>query len=217
MKPTALFEKHRPKAWSEVIGHEKAIKSIRIAARNGFGGRAYVLLGKSGVGKTTIARLIGQEIADDCCIVEIDASRLDRATVEEIERGIMQRGIGKGGRVWIINEIHKLRGPMVTAMLTLLEPPGGLPEHVAFVLTTTFDGEETMVDGIDFRPLMGRCCVIRLSSQGWAQPAAEYAMNVARAEGLDGKPIAAYVRLINDCGGSLREALSRIDRGAMLD
>lgn len=217
MTSNSLFEKHRPHSWEQVVGHEKALKSLRIAARNGYGGRAYMLLGRSGTGKTTIARLIGAEIADECCIVEIDGTKLDRAAIEDMERGIMQRGIGKGGRVYIINEIHRLRANMLTALLTLLEPPGGLPDFVAFILTTTFDGADSMVDGIDFKPLMGRCCVLNLSSQGWAQPAAEYAQRVAQSEGLDGKPIAAYVRLINECGGSLREAISRIDRGVMLD
>jgi hypothetical protein len=55
-----------------------------------------------------------------------------------------------------------------------------------------------------------------MAKQGIAQAFAARAQAVARAEGLDGRPLAQYVRLIQDCRNNLRMALSRIEAGEML-
>ena len=60
-----LHEEYRPKQWSEVVGQDKAIEKIETVAKRGIGGRAFFLSGQSGTGKTTIAYLIAQEIADE--------------------------------------------------------------------------------------------------------------------------------------------------------
>jgi replication-associated recombination protein RarA len=73
----SLTEKHRPRTWAEVVGQEKIITRLRgMLARTGLAGRAYFLAGGSGQGKTTIARLISAEVADEFMIREVDASAL---------------------------------------------------------------------------------------------------------------------------------------------
>jgi DNA polymerase III gamma/tau subunit len=60
-----LAERYRPATWDEVVGQEKVVARLRaLSARGGLAGRAYWLSGQSGTGKTTIARLIAQEVAD---------------------------------------------------------------------------------------------------------------------------------------------------------
>ncbi len=210
-----LAERYRPREWSEVIGQDKAIgRLLAIRDRTGFGGRAFWITGRTGTGKTTIARLIGAEIADESCIEEIDAGVLTADRLREIERTMHCYGFGKGGRCWIINESHGLRAQTVRALKTLLEP---IPDHVVFCFTTTKAEEGLLFDGAeDARPLVGRCTPVSLTMQGLAKPAARWLRKIAQAEGLDGKPESAYVRLFNESGGSFREALQRIDAGAML-
>ena len=61
-----LYEAYRPKTWSEVIGQPKAIAKLdRFRKRRGtLAGDCYFLSGSSGTGKTSIALLIADEVAD---------------------------------------------------------------------------------------------------------------------------------------------------------
>ena len=45
---------------------------------------------------------------------------------------------------------------------------------------------------------------------------AAWLRQVATAEGLNGKPLEAYVQLFRECHLNLRECLARIGRGEML-
>lgn len=211
-----LAEKHRPREWSQVIAQDKAIaRLLAIRDRTGFGGRAFWITGRTGTGKTTIARLIAAEVADPFCTEEIDAGQLTVDRLREIERTMQLYGFGaRSGRAWIINEAHGLRAQTVRALKTLLEL---IPDHVVFIFTTTRAEEGLLFDGAeDARPLVGRCTPVPLTTQGLAKPAARWLRKIAQAEGLNGKPEAAYVRLFNESAGSFREALQRIDAGAML-
>ncbi len=60
-----LFETHRPKTLDAVLGQDKAIKTIQRVFERGIGGRALWISGASGTGKTTLARLIADHIADE--------------------------------------------------------------------------------------------------------------------------------------------------------
>ena len=94
------------------------------------------------------------------------------------------------------------------------------PTHVAsdFYDVASFKAGESKLfeDEIDAGPLLSRCLVLRLTNQGLAEPFAAEARRIAQAEGLDGKPPAAYVRLVRDCNNNLRAAIERIEAGAML-
>ena len=89
-----LHEQYRPQTWNEVIGQDRVLAKIRAVAKRGSSGRAFWIAGQSGTGKTTIARLIAQEVADPFCIVEIDAGELTVGKLRELDRSMRMYGFG---------------------------------------------------------------------------------------------------------------------------
>lgn len=219
LKP--IFERWRPTSFSEVVGQERAIQAIERLSNNGaLSGRAFWIAGPSGTGKTTIARLLAAEIADEINVDEVDARDLSAAAIRELERDSLGRRLGdKPGRVIIINEAHGLNSAARGQLLTTLER---LPNHVAWIFTTTDDGAQKFLEGFDAPPFLSRCAELPMARRGLADGIAARAVEIAIAEQLaaavdPAELVKRCLELVKQCRNNFRQVLQKIELGYLLD
>ncbi len=153
----ALYRVWRSKTFSEMVGQEHVVKTLRNQVMTGRIAHAYLFCGSRGTGKTSAAKIMARAInclnpqngdpcgeCASCKTIESDASfdvyEMDAASnsrVEEI-RELLEKvdyppQFGKY-KVYIIDEVHMLSNAAFNALLKTLEEP---PEYMVFILATT--------------------------------------------------------------------------------
>ena len=132
----SLAIKYRPKTFDEVIGHEAVIKILKNQINKRMLGNAILLSGKSGSGKTTVARIIANNInSGSGTPIEIDAaSNSGVDNVREIIKNAQERAIDCEYKVFIIDEAQSLSSTAWQAFLKCIEEP---PKYTIFIFCTT--------------------------------------------------------------------------------
>ena len=157
MSYIALYRKFRPMKFSEMVGQEAIIKTLKNQIIAGRVGHAYLFNGVRGTGKTTAAKIMARAIncenpkdgepCNECeiCkgaisgsltdIVEMDAASNNSVEdIRTIRDEVNFLPTKAKYRVYIIDEVHMLSTGAFNALLKTLEEP---PEHVKFILATT--------------------------------------------------------------------------------
>lgn len=138
-----LALKYRPQTFDEVVGQKaNSVILIAMVANNSLS-QALLFTGPSGVGKTSMARIIAAELNPDAkddvhkgihpSVLEIDAASngsVDR--IRQLKKDI--RHVVPGHRVIILDEAHAISPEGFAALLNILEH---VPEGVTFILITT--------------------------------------------------------------------------------
>ena len=215
----SLYTKYRPESWIDLVGQDKAVSvARRIIERKGFDRGAFFIdcagSNNSGTGKSSLAWVIANTLADPFFITEIPGAKLDKLTVSDIEKSaqLCSWSSDKPFRVWIVNEAHAITQGAVDLLLTFLE---ALPAHCVVILTTTRQPDEDLF-GTDNGPLYSRCHCLRLTNQGLAEPFAKRVKAIAEAEKLDGQPIEKYIALMRSCKNNMRRAIQLVEAGEMM-
>lgn len=132
----SLYLKHRPQTFSEVVGNQETVDSIKNMLQKKNHPHTYLLSGGTGCGKTTIARIMTKELG----ITGMDLKEINSAdfrgidSVREIIKNSQLHPIQSPARAWIIDEAHKLTNDAQNAFLKILEDT---PDHVYFIICTT--------------------------------------------------------------------------------
>ncbi len=139
MENSTLPLKYRPASLDDIVGNEEVVQLLKNQlAKNSKQPISHSLLfhGPTGCGKTTLARIIANELgARGSDIQEIDSADFRGVdTIREIRKQCNYKPLEGPRRVWILDECHRLTGDAQSALLKALEDA---PSHVYFILCTT--------------------------------------------------------------------------------
>ncbi len=152
-----IARKWRPQRFSDVVGQEHVVRTLKNAIQGRRTAHAYLFVGPRGVGKTTLARIFAKAMncldpkeGEPCCqcascraimednnldVIEIDAaSRNSAADMRELAEDVMHQPVAGRYKIYIIDEVHMLTAQAWNALLKTVEEP---PAHVKFIFATT--------------------------------------------------------------------------------
>ncbi|MFH1584628.1 MAG: DNA polymerase III subunit gamma/tau [Patescibacteria group bacterium] len=153
----ALYRKYRPRTFSELVGQEHVVQTLKNAVQGNQVSHAYLFSGPRGCGKTTMARVLAKAVncksskngepCNACASCEeiarggaIDLIEIDAASnrgiqeIRDLKEAIKFAPSFLPYKVFVIDEAHQLTKDAANALLKILEEP---PSHALFILATT--------------------------------------------------------------------------------
>ena len=220
-----LALKYRPTQFSELVGQDTLVKTLRNSFRSNRVGHSFLLHGDRGVGKTSTARLIAKAInctekkdgdvepcntCSNCNSIQlgrhVDVIEMDGASktgvndIREIIETVVYRAASAKFKVYIIDEVHMLSNSAFNALLKTLEEP---PEHVKFIFATT----EIKKIPLTILSRVSRFDLKRLENEVLIN----HLIEILKREGLSAEK-EALKTIAREAEGSVRDALSILDQ-----
>ena len=218
-----FHSKYRPTNFDTIIGQEHIISHFKNAIEKQQVSFAYLFVGKHGVGKTTLSRVIAKtlnctglyknfnpcNVCSSCTgislgqsfdVHEINASlNTGIDSIREIIERIQLSPFNSFYKVCIIDEVHMLSLSACNALLKILEEP---PKNVVFILATT-DIKKIP------NTIVSRCHKLSFSSLSKK----ELAMAISNIVWLENGNITnmALSHIINCSEGSFRDAINMVN------
>lgn len=219
----ALYRKWRPQTFSDVIGQEHIVDTLKNQIIHNRISHAYLFCGSRGTGKTTTAKIFSRAVnclhpvdgnpcnkCEACLgilngsnidVVEIDAASNNKVdNIREIRDEVIYPPADVKYKVYIIDEAHMLTTSAFNALLKTLEEP---PAYVIFILATT---EFHKIPAT----ILSRCQKFDFKRITY-RDTAKRVQQVVDKDGLKVSP--EGIRLLAKAAdGSIRDALSILDQ-----
>ncbi|MGM0681045.1 MAG: DNA polymerase III subunit gamma/tau, partial [Thermodesulfobacteriota bacterium] len=223
MSYLVLARKWRPQTFSDVVGQQAIVKTLRNGLLRGRVAHALLFSGVRGVGKTTLARIMAKALncqeekekrpcnsCESCREISegaaVDLNEIDGASnrgineIRELKENIRFYPVKNRYKIIIIDEVHMLTGEAFNALLkTLEEPPG----HVYFMFATTEIHKVPIT-------ILSRCQRYELKRVDFRE-LEDFFTGIARQEGVSISREALQM-VVREADGSVRDGLSLLDQ-----
>lgn len=195
---SVLYLKYRPNSLDEIAGNKDVVEVLK----NQLSGkqptpRSMLFHGPTGCGKTTLGRIVANKLgAKGSDLREVDSADFRGIdTIRDIRRQSAFKPLEGKCRVWILDEVHRLTGDAMSALLKALEDT---PKHVYYILCTT-DPQKLLPT------IRGRCAQFQVSPLSER----EMKMLLRRVVKAEGESITKeiYDQITRDSLGHPRNAL----------
>lgn len=130
-----LAQRWRPSDLGDVVGQSAVVRSLDAMLKRDTRPHCFIFTGPSGVGKTTLARIVANCLGAQHNVVEVDAATNTGVdAMRDVMAGTIYNGFGGNTKFYLIDEAHMLSKAAWNSMLKTLEEP---PDHVYFGICTT--------------------------------------------------------------------------------
>jgi replication factor C subunit 2/4 len=197
--PASLSEKYRPHMFADFVGLEKPKKVLAKFADAPFPNAAFLFVGPSGTGKTTMALALCEAIRGE--LHHIPSQNCNVATVEDVTRQCHYVPRSNSLHVVLVDEADVMTPQAQLAFLSKLDGTA-FPPQTVFIFTCN--------DTERLQPrFLSRCMTLQFSSHGMATDAATMLERIWRKEAGDA-PAPNFQRIVKDSANNLRDAVNSL-------
>jgi DNA polymerase III gamma/tau subunit len=202
--PQSLSEKYRPQTIAEFVGLEKPKRILSKFVAKPYPS-AWLFVGPSGVGKTSMAQAMCSEIKGE--LHHIPSQKCTAQAIDDVCRVCHYLPFCPGGlHVVLIDEADRMTPAAQLALLSKLDATA-FPPNTVFIFTAN------STDGLEPR-FLSRTRVIEFSSYGMSGEIASYLDRVWHAERGNGNA-PDLVRLAKDSRNNVRDCLMNLETELM--
>ena len=198
--PQSLSEKYRPHRVADFIGLEKPKRIMAKFAAKPYPS-AWLFVGPSGVGKTSMALALAEEIGAE--LHHIPSQKCNAASIEEVIRMCWYLPMTPGGlHLVLVDEADQMTPAAQLALLSKLDATA-FPPNTVFIFTAN------SLERLEAR-FLSRARQIEFSSYGMAAEIIPYLNTIWHAEGGNGS-CPDLGRLVKESRNNVRDALMTLE------
>ncbi len=198
--PQSLTERYRPHSLADFVGLDKPKKVLANFALRPFPNAAFLFVGPSGTGKTSMALALCEAIGGE--LHHIPSQFCNVATVEDVTRQCHYVPRNNTLHVVLVDEADQASSAAQLSFLSKLDSTA-FPPQTVFIFTA--NDTERLQDRF-----LSRCMVLQFQSHGMAKEAASLLEQIWQKEAGDSAEKPNFLRIVQDSKNNVRNSLNSL-------